>query len=107
MMKASTRTSDATKTTTAVHTALVRVRIPPRSDELRDEISVAASDEGPGSVLCVSRSCESMAGVVTTTRSGGALAELEASLDLGAPKAKELPFLCLCLTSEAISVKDG
>jgi hypothetical protein len=52
----STRTSDATKTTTAVHTALVRVRNPSRSDEVRGEASVVASEEDP-TVLRVSRSC--------------------------------------------------
>ena len=60
-MKTITRTSDATKTTTAIHTVLVRVRIPPGSDEVGGETSVAASEEDPGSVLCVSRSSESMA----------------------------------------------
>jgi hypothetical protein len=40
-------------------------------------------------------------------RSGSALAELKASLDLGAPQAEKFTFLRLCLSGEAISVENG
>jgi hypothetical protein len=47
-MKTSTSTSDATKTTTAVHTVLVRVRLTPRSADVRPATSVGVSDEDAG-----------------------------------------------------------
>jgi hypothetical protein len=53
-MKTSTRTSDATRTTTAVHTVLVRVRVPPASADVRGETSVSAPGDDPASVPCFS-----------------------------------------------------